>query len=156
MPTATYIPLATITLSSAASGVTFASIPSTYKDLVVVFRGSPTSGNFIRFIFNSDTTATNYFEVAMSSYNNGFSAANNNNRFAYAWGGQDSFRAQIMDYSATDKHKSVLVRNGNAANDDVARAGRWANTNAINSVRVEIESTTFASGCVFSLYGIAA
>jgi hypothetical protein len=145
--------LASITLQSASASVSFSGIPQNYRDLILVFRGTPTSGNFIRTIFNNDITAGNYFEIGMSSYNNGYSAATNTNRFAYAWGGNDSFNMQIMDYSSTDKHKTVLVRNGNAANDVIARAGRWANTNSINSLAIEIETTTFATGSTFNLYG---
>ncbi len=65
--------------------------------------------------------------------------------------------AQIMDYSATDKHKTVLVRVGNVGNSEVgANAGRWASTAAITSVRVAPNDGTFSSGSTFNLYGIVA
>jgi hypothetical protein len=61
---------------------------------------------------------------------------------------------QVMDYSATDKHKTVLARNASTVNSVNAHAARWANTGAITSIVVLTESSTFASGSTFSLYGI--
>ena len=63
--------------------------------------------------------------------------------------------AQVMDYSATDKHKTFLVRSNIPANNVAAHAVRWANTAAITTVAVEAISTTWAVGTTFALYGIA-
>ena len=56
----TYEPIATTTLGSAASSITFSSIPATYTDLrlVLVHTPSASTGN-AQMQFNSDT-ATNY------------------------------------------------------------------------------------------------
>jgi hypothetical protein len=63
----------------------------------------------------------------------------------------------VMDYSATDKHKSALLRPGNAATNLAAYAGRWANTAAVTSVKLYHTGTNqFGAGSVFSLYGILA
>jgi hypothetical protein len=35
------------------------------------------------------------------------------------------------------------------------RAGRWGNTAAITSITLVTATSTFASGTIFSLYGIA-
>lgn len=67
----------------------------------------------------------------------------------------------IMDYSATDKHKTTLIRNGKqgGSNDGVeAIAGRWANTAAITSLEIFSITgggITFSAGSTFALYGIA-
>ena len=65
---------------------------------------------------------------------------------------QDIATASFMDYSATDKHKTVLIR-ANHPGETVACAGRWANTAAITSITINTAST-FVIGSVFSLYGI--
>jgi hypothetical protein len=66
--------------------------------------------------------------------------------------------SQIMDYSATDKHKIVLARE-NALGESYVRASssRWANTAAITSITCVIDTgANFNSGSTFSLYGIVA
>jgi hypothetical protein len=64
---------------------------------------------------------------------------------------------QIMDYSATDKHKTLLVRWDTLRSGSVvlAQANRWANTAAITSVTVLQDSGTISAGSRIDLYGIA-
>jgi hypothetical protein len=60
---------------------------------------------------------------------------------------------QILDYSATDKHKPCLIRNGTVTvSTTIATAARWGNTAAINSLEI-FTSNTFLAGSTFSLYG---
>jgi len=160
MPTPTYTPLATVTLGSSASSVTFSNIPATYRDLIVVGEFVP-SGAFadMGLRFNSDG-GTNYSFVEAAG--NGSAAQSNSGSRAQAvmlytlgtnrW----SFIAQIMDYSATDKHKTVLSRANSAAVVTIMTANRWANTAAITSVTVRPDASTFASGSTFNLFGISA
>jgi hypothetical protein len=70
MPTPTYTPLATVTLGSSASSVTFSSIPGTYRDLILIFdgTGSGTTGN-LRMTFNG-STLSNFTDVRMYNFNN--------------------------------------------------------------------------------------
>jgi hypothetical protein len=162
MPTPTYTPLATITLSSTTTQVTFSSIPSTYRDLIVVVAGTTTSTVGIGMLFNNDGGA-NYSYVDMygsgggtpSSSSNG---ADGNINVGVMSTGQSNIIWQVMDYSATDKHKAVLVRTNVPDGWGVrAAAGRWANTAAINSVRILRNGVhSINSGTVISLYGIAA
>jgi hypothetical protein len=64
---------------------------------------------------------------------------------------------QIMDYSATDKHKTLLSRKNTSSVVVNAQAGRWANTAAITSIVCTVDSgATFSSGSTFSLYGVIA
>ena len=160
MPTPTYTPLQTITLSGSASSVIFGSIPSSYKDLVLVIQGSVTSNTNIFVRFNSDSTAGNYSYVYMlgAGSGSGSSGATSGNGWGVLLSGALSTNIyQIQDYSATDKHKSALLRTSQGNSGDViAYAGRWANTNAINSIGLYPSgSFTFNSGSTFSLYGIA-
>ena len=55
---ATYEPIATQTLASAAATITFSSIAATYTDLRLIF-AKPIGGSSLLLRFNSDT-ATNY------------------------------------------------------------------------------------------------
>jgi len=158
MPTPTYTPLATVTLGASASSVTFSSIPATYRDLILVISATGTD-SAERLRFNGDT-GTNYSYVRMLG--NGSTTA------SASLSGEDYIRSisfsletlynviiQIMDYSATDKHKTTLGRGNNASTNTIATAGRWANTDAINSINYSLSSGSFASGSTFSIYGIA-
>jgi len=151
-----YIPLATVTLGSSTGTITFSSIPATYRDLILVCQYTNDSNPVIR--FNSDS-GNNYAYVRM--YGSGSSAASDSGgseaSIAIATGsastGQTSV-IQIMDYSATDKHKTVLIRNGLASTFVNASANRWANTAAITSVL--FTQGTYGTGSTFSLYGVIA
>lgn len=164
MPTPTYTALANITLGSSASSVTFSSIPATYRDLVLVINGEFT-GNFGTGVrFNSDS-GVNYPQVMMRTIDSTTeSSTDTANNFYGSWSASSSANRftmvfQALDYSATDKHKTALWRNGyidNAARTRVeAFAGRWANTAAVNSVSVNTSTNGFASGFTFNLFGIA-
>jgi hypothetical protein len=152
-----YVALATTTLGSSASSVTFSSIPATYKDLIVIVNGTGTGTMTFGVQFNGDT-ASNYSYVEMTG--DGSTATSSSGSLSQALIGRFTGTlsvaiGQIMDYSATDKHKTVLGRGG-ASNELVrASASRWANTAAINQVRVIPLSSSFATGTVLSLYGVA-
>jgi hypothetical protein len=60
---------------------------------------------------------------------------------------------QIMDYSATDKHKTILTRTNMPSSATVAYASRWANTSAITSIEIFTNAGTLDAGSVLSLYG---
>jgi FAD/FMN-containing dehydrogenase len=63
---------------------------------------------------------------------------------------------QVMDYTATDKHKTALVRSNNAAFGVEAHAVRYASTSAVTSLLVFPSSGNWAAGGTFSLYGVVA
>jgi hypothetical protein len=164
MPTTTYTALATVTLGTTASSVTFSSIPATYRDLILVTEGTLVTASSVRFRYNADS-GSNYSRVAAQGFTGGTDSGagtegqivpflpNNfeaSSRFAVI--------ANIMDYSATDKHKTGLFRtNGRADGSGLVAmaAARWANTAAITTVEV-LTGTTFATGTTFSLYGVIA
>jgi len=156
MPQPTYTPLATVTLGTTAASVTFSSIPATYRDLIFVIQGGLSSIDNILSRYNGDT-GSNYSFVLMRG--NGSNAASSSGTLSSApvWytGNPQNGMAiiQIMDYSATDKHKTALVRDDTNNNTTNAMATRWANTNAITSI--QLFTGTFNAGFTFSLYGIA-
>jgi hypothetical protein len=154
MPTKTYSPLATVTLASNTSTITFSNIPATYRDLILVYAGTLTANNGMNVRFNGDT-ASNYTRVIMLGDGSGTtSAAQTEALFMEAGTAVSTATLQIMDYSATDKHKTVLGRHGPTNNIVVAVAGRWANTAAITSIAVSPSVHQMATGSTLSLYGI--
>ena len=162
MPTPTYIPLANITLGTAASSVTFSSIPATYRDLVLVVDCTTASNSGIEFRINADS-GSNYSVVNMRGIptTTASSATNTGTylltAFSQALAGQRyNTIVQFMDYSATDKHKSVLIRTNydNAASVE-ALAGRWASTSAMTSLLFRSNVGNFNVGSTFNLFGIA-
>jgi hypothetical protein len=124
------------------------------RDLVVVVNGKTSGNQFTGLRFNSDS-GSNYSMVRM--YSGPTSNADTRTYGLLTTGDTtaDTFTiAQVMDYSATDKHKTFLVRSNITANNTAAHAVRWANTAAITTVAVEAISTTWAVGTTFGLYGI--
>lgn len=156
-----YTAIASQTLTSSASSVTFSSIPGTFRDLVLVSQpiGNQQSALFIR--FNGDS-GNNYQFVRMSGNGSTASSANSSsqssiniaNLAAMTTTSESTSIVQIMDYSVTDKHKTVLCRFDTPSIATSAIVGRWANTSAINSI--EVLGFDFVAGSTFSLYGIAA
>lgn len=156
------VALATTTLGSSAT-VTFGSIPATYRDLRIVLTvgGTTSTGSGIK--FNTDTDyANNYSRVVMTG--NGSSASS----FANSGGGNPAANhdagalrtngqliIDILDYSATDKHKTYLARQDAAGNETTAVAGRWASTAAVTTILLTTDSgTALSAGTTVSLFGI--
>jgi hypothetical protein len=157
-PVATYIPLQTITLGATTSSVTFASIPQTYRDLIVVAQRRTVSGsNSEKVHLNGDTTGSNYSRVLMygtGSSTGSTSGANDSTAGITTTISQTVY--QFMDASATDKHTTFLVRDNNTSSLVTAGTHRWANTDAITSITLLVESNSYAAGATFSIYGIEA
>jgi hypothetical protein len=161
MPTPTYTPLATVTLGSSAASVTFSSIPATYRDLILVVDNAATGvDQQFGYRFNGDSGANYPWVYALGS-SSGAGAASGSSDLQGRLGNINTTRSnhllQIMDYSATDKHKTTLARSNDATRSQSWMfAGRWANTAAITSVRIAPVADFFSTGAVVSLYGIAA
>ena len=158
---ATYEPIATTTLGSAASSTTFSSIAATYTDLVLVIAPIGSGDAQVNLRFNSDT-ASNYSYTILAG--NGTSAISD--RASTTFIGTDYYfsvttaggviQANIMNYSNTTTFKTALMRAGNAGKGTNANVGLWRNTAAINSITITATNNTFATGSVFTLYGIKA
>ena len=164
MPTPTYKALATVTLSSSAATVTFTSIPATYRDLVLVLNlKALTGGTFPRARINGDT-GSNYPRVIMNGPGTGVAAnsSTSTNNFLTITGDASmsadfNFHSisHFMDYSTTNKHKTVLGRSNNSAVSVSAIVTKWSNNADITSIQLLTSSSSFAVGSTFNLYGIA-
>ena len=154
MPTPTYVALATTTLSSASSSVTFSSIPADYRDLVLIVDGTTSTSAAYEVYFNA--SGTGYTRVFM--YGDGSNDYDAGDTSSSTIEGDTTFFnavVQVMDYSATDKQKTTLSR-GNTNGLVLGYASRWANTAAINQIEITRSGQTISSGTTLSLYGIEA
>jgi hypothetical protein len=156
MPTPTYTPVATVTLASSAATVTFSNIPATYRDLILVV--SATGGNYSYFTINGLSTSI-YNRVRMQGNGTSTFTSTGNATVGFMADLTTQRTAEVhhfIDYSATDKHKSILSRNNTPDVNTVAQAHRVATTNAITSISIAAEASTFGISSTFNLYGVIA
>jgi hypothetical protein len=167
MPTPTYELIESVTLASNASTIEFTSIAATYSDIIIQgltrsTRGAGAEDLYLR--MNTDV-GDNYYSVYMygagaaSSFtqnSSGMAVAINTSASSQAAGSFSSMQASVMDYSASDKHTSVLSRNGgNGQNEVWTGAHRWANNSAVTSLILYYKIGQIAAGTTISIYGIA-
>jgi hypothetical protein len=158
---ATYEPIATNTLGTAASSVTFSSFAG-YTDLVLVTAGTGTTNGAGWLTFNGDspTSGTSYSNTSL--YGDGSTAgsyrrtsqARINDSLFYTTQCNNIFH--IMNYANTTTNKTVLLRGNYPGGELNATVGLWRSTSAITSLTLTHSGTTFAAGATFTLYGIAA
>ena len=159
----TYEPIATNTLGSAVSTVTFSSITGTYTDLVLVFQGGSSTDANIRMQVNGDT-ASNYSwtqlggnGTSVASFRNSSDTSWLMNRYAYL---QNNLNANFIfnfnNYSNTTTNKTVINRSNSAANGTDTTVGLWRSTAAITSITFSLSGGNYIVGSTFTLYGIKA
>jgi hypothetical protein len=161
----TYTQIASTTLGSAASSVTFSSIASTYTDLVIVVQAAVTTGSVaLRMQFNSDTGA-NYSSTWISGTG---SSAISGRTSGTTYMKIDEYSGMnttlggglnlinVMNYSNATTFKTALTRPNRADLGVDAVVGLWRSTAAINSITLLTSSSTFVTGSTFNLYGISA
>ena len=168
MPTPTHDLIASSVLDSQVDSVTFSSISGSYRDLILVgvVKTAATGGPSANLRFNSDSGSNYYFAQMVG---NGSTASATSSTTTYVELGTNlymssdftyNFIAQIMDYSVTNKHKTVLSRTNqaldplNSGRGANAIATRWVSTSAITSITINVYQAVANS--TFYLYGIAA
>jgi hypothetical protein len=158
-PVSTYVPIATITLAAAESEIVFSSIPATYRDLVLIATNQGLTGPVNTrsgYLELNDTGGTSVRMLGVSSGT--ISSTRSDIDVPFDDNLKGVFIINIMDYSATDKHKTVLIRANRENELAGAYAGRVAITDAVTSVHLVSPDSgvdEFAIGSTFSLYGIA-
>ena len=166
MATPTYTLIDSVTLASSASSVTFSGISQTGKgDLVLVTNAKNTQAenSYLNLNFNGDT-GSNYPVVNMrglgSSTNSRTATGtylnvNLDTKFSNSSTRRGLSQISIFDFSATDKHKSILIRSDVAEIGTEAIAARWASTSAITTILISMwNAGSFAIGSTFHLYQI--
>ena len=157
---ATYEPIATTTLSSTASDVSFTSISGSYTDLVLIATIKATSTFNVRMQFNSDT-GSNYSFTYVLGDGSGTESGRSSNAVSLDTGGvnTDKFGVltySIQNYSNSTTYKTVVNRSSEASKFTAAYVGLWRSTSAITTIKLFPTTSTFASGSTFTLYGIKA
>jgi hypothetical protein len=160
---ATYEPIATQTLGSTTTTVTFSSIPSTYTELVLVLVGKVTSsGQNLYIRFNNDSNSS-YSRTLL--FGNGSAAGSNRNTSQTAIldfyvglnvSGDSMHTINIMNYANTTTFKTMLWRNGRTGEATQAIVGLYRSTSAINRIDLSVLGLNIAIGSTFTLYGISA
>jgi len=163
--TATYDKIATTTVSSATSAVTFSSISGAYTDLVIIcaLKSSGTTYNSIT--FNSDT-GTNYSRVGLSGNGSSMTTElrSSRNSFEPEMGGSEIGndnnyvgKFQFMNYSNNTTYKTTIARTNDATSGVDAVIGVWRSTSPITTITFTTSNVeTYSIGSVFTIYGIKA
>ncbi len=157
MPTPTYTLVATTTLLGNTDQVVFGSLPQTYRDLILVFNGTTQVADGVGSRYNGDS-GNNYSAVRMTGSSAGAISDNFSgiSRIIETAGNTDErtlYISNIMDYSATDKHTTVITRSSIASNV-TGIASRWANTAAVTSITVFSPGSAISGGSTISIYGV--
>lgn len=164
MPTSTYTPLMTTTLSSSQTSYTFTGLPTTYNHLEVrsnLVKGSSNLSLTIQVGNGSIDTGTNYSEtVVIDLGSNGSSYTYPNvsqfysNVSSNAIGNNQSI-CYFNNYADTSNYKSFLVRHSSSSSYVLMGVGTWRSLNAINQIKLfGGGSYVFAAGTTFTVYGI--
>jgi hypothetical protein len=161
---ATYEPIATQTLGSAASSITFSSISSGYTDLRLVFVLKNTSADNPIVRLNSDS-GTNYSRTILrgngSSASSGRGTSTNETILGYNFsGGSAQFTFYTLDFFsyAGSTNKTFLVtasEDENGIGYTTSIVSLYRSTSPITTITLSnFSSNTFASGTTATLYGI--
>ncbi len=162
--------IASVTASGGESSLTFSAIPGTYQHLQMRYIGMDNSGGTstgaLKIRLNSDSGA-NYTEHRLTGSGTTAPASGTTGRVELRMdygvtqsGSTNIYAAGIMDihdYASTTKYKTMRGFGGQDKNGTGfinLSSGLWLNTNAVTSITVLPESSAFASGSRFALYGI--
>lgn len=166
-----YESIATTTLGSATSTVTFSSISGAYTHLQIRFicrSGTGGTGqDGLRMRFNSDT-GTNYsWHYLGGDGNTAYAGSGVSQTYAYPGVsvnngfGSNTFGptiCDILDYANTNKYKTTRSLSGgdNNGNGEIyVWSSNWRNTNAITDIQLAlISGASFQTNSQFALYGI--
>jgi hypothetical protein len=161
------VSIATTTLSSNSSTITFSSVPQVYKHLQIRAVHQSTAASWTNISLNSDTTASNYVMHRFSG--DGATAfaesyvSSNQRRFftSYPSPYWCSSVIDILDYTDTNKNTTVRglhswVGDGASGFDGEANyiSNLWLNTAAVSTIDITIPGQNFTQYSKFALYGI--
>ena len=168
-PSGAYDSIATTTVSSPVSSITFSSIPATYTHLQIrgiAQRTTASTFSAVNITFNSDTTNTNYarhdlYGTGAATGASGITTTTNSAKAMVYVGSGSAFGPvviDILDYTNTNKYKVVRGLGGvdNNGSGLVALASSlWLNTAAITAINLTFDGTAiFSQYSSFALYGI--
>lgn len=164
MATSTEVAIATTTLSSAASTITFSSIPSTYTDLRLVLTATVDTGQVAWMRFNSDTGA-NYSATYLEGSGSAAASGTNSPATKILIGTStylsttipSLLTADIFSYAGSTYKTCLTMQNSdfNGSGYVNGQVGLWSSTSAITSITLLLGGTSkYATGTTATLYGI--
>lgn len=165
---ATFEPIATTTLSSAANSITFSSIPATYTDLRLVIVGrTDSSSDTLNLRFNNISAGDPYSQTHISGTGASASSGRLTDRDKLFLIRDDNFNSttyglvtvDIFDYRNTSVNKTCLIetsydKNGSGVVNRIVALMRMLT--AINRIDVGFlgAATNLGVGTTATLYGI--
>jgi hypothetical protein len=155
----TYEKIATTTLSSAASTITFSSISGSYTDLVLILNGKNdiSANRAVRLQFNSDTGSNysyTYIQADGSTIASPRASSQTTMSFGNFTGEQTVSILNIQNYSNTTTYKTAIARTNPVDTVVQAFVGLWRSTAAITRIDLTLNADNFNTGCVATIYGI--
>jgi hypothetical protein len=157
-----YESIATVTVGSPVSSITFSSIPSIYQHLQIrAISKNTTSGQDAVLSLNGNSIGYRHFLYGDGSTNGSGSDTSGGGVISAASTVSNTFAVfvmDILDYTNTNKNKTVRALQGGDYNGSgVVAFNSWlysTNTNAITSLTLTSSGTNFAQYSSFALYGI--
>lgn len=158
------IPIATTTLSTSQSTITFSSIPQNYEHLQIrgILKNSG-GGTYIKMQLNGDT-GSNYSGHELSGNGTAAEALGYSNRtdIPITPNGNTAtnfagFILDVLDYANTNKYKTTRLLMGyddNGSGRVMLDSGSWRSTSGITSISIATTSGTFQQYSQLALYGI--
>lgn len=170
--TGSYESIATYTLSSPQSAVTFSSIPSTYKHLQVRIsarnnrsvgdqasgfweaNGDTNNGNYTTYILSGNGTST----LSCNAYGTGsYTGLSTLTPSSNVTSVQGVIIYDFLDYANTNKYKTARCMNGwevQGTGSMYYSSNLWLSFNAITSLSFTVPGYNWSTNSKFALYGI--
>ena len=164
----TYEPIATTTLGSSQSSVTFGSggtISQAYTDLILVssilWSSLAAKSLAVQIGNGSVDTGTNYSYTLINGDGSTPLSDRNSNlsfgRIGIANGSYFNSIANFQNYSNTTTYKTILSRSNAPSGYVDSCVSLWRSTSAINVITIYVNAgANFDTGSTFTLYGIKA
>jgi len=167
MATATYEKIATTTLGSAATNITFSSIPVTYTDLrLVIVPIANGASDYNLFVQLNGSSTAEYSRTRLAgngtATNTGSVTGETKWNLIYATGWKSTpslWTLDIFSYAGSTYKTALSTGSGdyNGSGDVVRAVHLWRNTAAITSFVISGDITNnFNTGTTATLYGIKA
>jgi hypothetical protein len=159
---ATFEPIATTTLSSAANTITFSSIPATYTDLRLTLVLNSAATQYVTFRLNADSGSNYSYTWMDGSGSAAASGRGTNDSLVYIsqrtiTSGQVAFFTLDLFSYAGSTNKTILTTNSQDENGSGFvgnQVALWRNTSAITEIQLRSGVSIYGAGTTATLYGI--
>jgi hypothetical protein len=156
-----YESIATTTLGTTATSVTFSSIPATYTHLQIraIILSNTALNTGLRFNSDSGTNYSWHQLIGSGTAASSYGVATQNSALVGYVGGvastPEAVVIDVLDYANTSKYKTLRTLEGNDMNGTGyvgLWSGLWQSTSAVTSIT--LSGTSFTQYSSFALYGI--